>query len=185
LAKIYTKTGDDGTTGMIGGKRILKDSPSIEACGALDELNSWIGILRCQQLPENVDRVLQYVQNDLFTFGQVLATPGDAERKIHIDEITVTHLENDIDFFESGLAPLKEFILPGGSHAGAELHFARTITRRAERNCVALMRSEKTDPLILKYLNRLSDLFFVLARSINQQQSIPENHPSIGNKPGA
>ena len=182
MARIYTRTGDDGTTGLIGGKRVTKDSPYTQACGSLDELNALIGVARSHSLPEDVDRVLQRVQDELFTIGAELAVPGGSPRapesKIGDDEIR--RLETEIDAIEDRLEPLRQFILPGGSVAGAELHLARTVARRAERNCVALSRMETIRPVILRYLNRLSDLCFVLARHVNKQQSIPEQHPTFG-----
>lgn len=182
LPKIYTKTGDDGTTGLIGGKRVTKDSPRIVACGSLDELNAGVGVVRSHALPDNVDSVLQLVQEILFRIGSELASPEDSEgggQRIGDDE--VRELEREIDAFENGLAPLKQFILPGGSSAGAYLHLARALARRTERQCVSLSRTESLNPQILRYLNRLSDFCFVLARYVNQQQSVPEEHPSYGN----
>jgi cob(I)alamin adenosyltransferase len=183
LARIYTRTGDDGTTGLIGGKRVSKDSPSIEACGALDELNALIGVVRSHALPEKVDAVLQTVQNDLFTIGAELATPQDrapVNGKIHDED--VKRMEMEIDSFQESLAPLKQFILPGGADSGAFLHLARAVARRAERQCVTLSHHEKINPNIFRYLNRLSDLCFVMARYVNQQKSIPESHPTFGRK---
>jgi cob(I)alamin adenosyltransferase len=181
LARIYTRTGDDGTTGLIGGSRVSKDSPRIEACGTLDELNALLGVVRSHALPEHIDRVLQFVQDHLFIIGADLALPDDAKRKnAGIGDAQVRSLENEIDLFEEKLQPLQEFILPGGAAAGAELHMARAVARRAERHCVSLSRIEKVDPQILRYINRLSDLCFVLARYVNQQQSVPERHPTFG-----
>jgi len=178
LPRIYTRTGDDGTTGLIGGKRVSKDAGSIEACGSLDELNALIGMVRSRIIPDKVDKVLLAVQENLFTIGAELATPEDApEKKREIRDADVLALEKEIDSFEEVLPPLKRFILPGGEAAGAELHLVRAVTRRAERRCVSLSRLQKINPQILRYLNRLSDLFFVLARYINRQQSIPESHP--------
>jgi len=180
LARIYTRTGDDGTTGLIGGKRVSKDSPRIEACGSLDELNALLGVVRSHTLPDRVDRELQLIQNDLFTIGAELATPQGVERiDRHIRNEDVQRLEERIDSFEEGLKPLKQFILPGGAGAGAILHLARAVARRAERDCVALSRLEKINPGILSYLNRLSDLCFVLARYVNRDQSASESHPTV------
>ena len=179
LSRIYTKTGDDGTTGLIGGKRVAKDSPFIEACGSLDELNAVIGVARSRVLPDNVEKVLQPIQENLFMIGAELASPkdsGHADRRIGEEE--VRDLEKEIDKFQNGLTPLKHFILPGGTGAGAQLHLARAVARRTERRCVSLSRIEKINPGILCYLNRLSDLFFVLARYVNALQSAKEPHPA-------
>jgi len=178
LAKIYTKTGDDGTTGLIGGSRVLKDSPIIEACGSLDELNAVIGVVRSHELPDRVDKTLHIIQERLFTIGTELATPvGSESRSEAFGDEDIHNLEREIDAFEDSLQPLKRFILPGGKPAGAGLHLARTVARRVERQCVSLSRLERVNPMILRYLNRLSDLFFVLARYMNQQQSLLETHP--------
>lgn len=184
MARIYTKTGDNGTTGLIGGKRVPKDSPYIEACGALDELNAVIGVVRSYELPDPIDSVLQLIQDDLFTIGAELANPGGINRKSpEIGDLEVERLEREIDAIEKGLKPLKQFILPGGSIPGAKLHLARAVARRAERQCVTLFRTEKIHHSILRYLNRLSDLCFVLARQVNQQKSVPESQPTFGRSP--
>lgn len=181
LPRIYTKTGDDGTTGLIGGKRVRKDSPRIEAGGALDELNAAIGVARSRTLPDNADRVLKLVQGILFKIGTELASSNEADERItQLGEEEVQNLEREIDTFESGLPPLKQFILPGGTIAGAQLHLVRTLARRTERRCISLAGAEKLNPNILRYLNRLSDLCFVLARYINQQESVSEEHPTYG-----
>ncbi len=181
MARIYTRTGDDGTTGLIGGKRVSKDSPSIEACGSLDELNALLGVVRSHSLPDGIDGILHRIQDRLFTIGAELATPeGVKPRNQGLSDGEVRILESHIDEFEAKLPPLRQFILPGGAGAAAELHLARAVTRRAERHCVSLSRLEKVNPQILRYLNRLSDLCFVLARYVNQQQSGPELHPTFG-----
>jgi cob(I)alamin adenosyltransferase len=183
LARIYTRTGDDGSTGLIGGKRVPKDSLRIEACGSLDELNALLGVVRSSMLPDAVDKVLQDIQEHLFIIGSELATPGEAGRKsAGIGDDPVQSLEKKIDAFEDGLEPLRQFILPGGSAAGAALHMARAVARRAERHCVTLSRAERIEDAILHYLNRLSDLCFVLARYVNKQQSASEQHPAFGKK---
>lgn len=181
MTRIYTKTGDDGTTGLIGGKRVSKDSPCIEACGALDELNALIGVVRSQKPPGNVDQLLQQVQEDLFLIGAELATPQEKKppQILGVGNDDIRRLERAIDEMENSLQPLKQFILPGGSIPGAHLHLARAFARRAERHCVTLFRAEKVNPRILEYLNRLSDLCFVLARYVNRTQSLPESHPSL------
>jgi len=181
LARIYTRTGDDGTTGLIGGKRVSKDSPSIEACGSLDELNALLGVVRSHSLPDGIDGILQRIQDRLFIIGAELATPeGVKPRNQGLSNEEVRILESHIDEFEAKLPPLRQFILPCGASAAAKLHLVRAVTRRAERYCVSLSRLEKVNPQILRYLNRLSDLCFVLARYVNQQQSGPELHPTFG-----
>jgi cob(I)alamin adenosyltransferase len=180
VARIYTKTGDDGTTGLIGGKRVSKNSPCIEACGSLDELNATLGVARSLGLPTRVEAILQLVQDDLFIIGAELAVPSETIwRGQSIGDEEVRKLEREIDAVEKDLEPLKNFILPGGSIPGAQLHLARAVARRAERHCVALYQTEKVNPAILRYLNRLSDLCFVLARYVNRQQSMPEPHPAF------
>lgn len=175
MARIYTKTGDNGTTGLAGGKRVSKDSPLIEASGSLDELNAAIGSTRACSPPDNVDSLLEAIQNDLFTIGIQISTPEDAGVRISgIGEEKIGNLEREIDALEDRLPPLKNFILPGGSQEAAFLHLARTIARRAERRCVALSRSAKVDPRILRYLNRLSDLLFLLARYVNHCRNVPD-----------
>jgi len=180
VAKIYTRTGDDGTTGLVGGQRVSKDAPLIEACGSLDELNAHIGLVRSCGLPDDVNTMLQNIQSELFTIGTQIATPEGSNIKIQgIGDEEVANLEHEIDALENTLLPLKQFILPGGSRAASALHLARTVARRAERRCVTLSRSGKLDPRVLRYLNRLSDLCFLLARYANQYQSVPELHPSV------
>jgi len=186
LARIYTKTGDDGTTGLIGGVRVSKDSPRIEAYGTVDELNTILGIVRSYSLPDHLDKIIGRVQDELFTVGAELAlAPGEnrAERGIlPLNEESVRALEDDIDKCQGDLKPLSRFILPGGAPAAAVLHFARAVARRAERCSVRLARLEKVDPIIIRYLNRLSDLCFVLARSVNRLGSRPESHPNFGRR---
>jgi cob(I)alamin adenosyltransferase len=180
LTRIYTRTGDDGTTDLIGKQRVAKDSPCIETIGALDELNALLGVVRSSSLPNQVDSVLQDVQEQLFILSAEIATPSTTEPgSIRIGDEDIRNLEAMIDTYDSYLKPLQQFILPGGSPAGAHLHLTRTIVRRVERLCVALFRSVPADPQILRYLNRLSDLCFVLARYVNLQQSIPEKHPTL------
>lgn len=172
--KIYTKTGDDGTTGLFGGERVTKDAPRIEAYGDVDELNTLIGVARsAKDIPEEIDSLLARIQSELFILGADLATPERKERKnIIIPRVTseaVTCLEGDIDRIEGVLPDLRHFILPGGSVLGARLHFARTVCRRAERRVVHLQSVESEVGLLPQhYLNRLSDLLFVMARRANQ-----------------
>jgi cob(I)alamin adenosyltransferase len=184
MTRIYTKTGDDGTTGLIGGKRVHKDASRIEAYGVVDELNAVLGVVCASPLPERVRRILRRVQDDLFSIGADLALPAGMERKewgvpAILDE-NIAGLEREMDECQSELPQLQRFILPGGSAPGAMLHLARTVARRAERRCVALARAEPVDPQIIRYLNRLSDLCFVLARYVNQKNSQSEIHPTFG-----
>lgn len=187
MTRIYTKTGDDGSTGLIGGKRVRKDSARIEAYGAVDELNAALGVAGAAPLPDGIGPILLRVQNDLFNIGASLAAPPEAKAGRDLpsvrDEDTQA-LERDIDACEAALPPLKQFILPAGSSPGALLHFSRTVARRAERRCVALAQTEAVDPRILRYLNRLSDLLFVLARFVNHQRGRPEIHPTFGKSAG-
>ena len=158
--KIYTKTGDDGTTGLGDGTRVPKDAARVAAYGSVDELNSTIGVLLAQELPAALRETLVQVQHDLFDLGGELCIPGMAM----IEEADVVRLEETLDSFNAGLPPLKDFILPGGGAAAAHAHVARTVCRRAERDTVTLAHGESVRPEALRYLNRLSDLLFVLAR---------------------
>ena len=161
LTKIYTRTGDDGTTGLGDGSRVAKESLRVEAYGTVDETNSAIGVvLATEPLPDAVRTCLIAIQHDLFSLGGELCIPG--HRMISAD--FVLRLETQLDAFNETLPPLKEFILPGGGAAAAACHLARTICRRAERHCWTLARSETVAPELLQYLNRLSDLLFVIAR---------------------
>jgi cob(I)alamin adenosyltransferase len=162
LSRIYTRTGDDGTTGLSDGTRVAKDDPRIEAIGAIDELNSSIGVLRCEALPVPVDSLLTAVQHSLFDLGGELSLPD----RILLDADRVTLLENALDEFNKNLPPLKEFILPGGCRAAAVCHLARTVCRRAERRVFRLACHAAVNAASLQYLNRLSDLLFVVARVI-------------------
>ena len=176
LNKIYTKTGDDGTTGLVAGPRRLKDDLRVEAFGTIDEANSAIGIARLhmQGMPD-LDAMLMSIQNDLFDLGADLATPDTGTppeyEPLRIVESQVMRIENDIDRLNADLQPLKSFVLPGGHSAAAHLHLARTITRRAERLMVTLSRSEGeiVSHAALKYVNRLSDFLFVAARHANDR----------------
>ena len=164
LTKIYTRTGDGGTTGLSDGSRVKKDAARIEVIGAVDELNSALGVLLAEELPDAVRACLIDAQHDLFDLGGELSKPGHTL----ISRAHVTRIEALLDRFNAGLPPLKDFILPGGTRAGALAHVARTVCRRAERRLVALSRKEKTAPVMTAYLNRLSDLLFVLARVLNR-----------------
>lgn len=161
LSKIYTRTGDDGSTGLGDGTRVGKDSPRVDAYGTVDEANSCIGlVLATPELPGEVERLLTSIQHQMFDLGGELCIPGHAA----IFDADIERLENELDRFNEPLPPLKDFILPGGGEAAARCHIARTVVRRAERECVALARVEAVRPEAVRYLNRLSDLLFVLAR---------------------
>ena len=164
LSKIYTRTGDAGTTGLGDGKRVSKNSLRIHALGEVDETNAIIGLLLCEDLPEDVRVLLTNVQHDLFDLGGEICIPGMSM----ITDKQVTHLEDELDRFNDDLEPLKDFILPGGTRAAAICHQARTICRRAERMIVALGQEEAVNDAPRQYLNRLSDLLFVLGRVLNR-----------------
>jgi len=166
LSKIYTRTGDDGTTGLGDGARVAKESPRVEAYGCIDETNSAVGmVLAVATLSDPVRRCLTDVQHDLFDLGGELCIPGHRM----ITPAHVARLEAELDGFNDALPPLKEFILPGGGPAAAACHMARAVCRRAERRCWSLARVEPVAPDALKYLNRLSDLLFVIARVLARQ----------------
>ena len=171
--KIYTKTGDKGETSLLGGKRVGKDALRIETYGTVDELNSILGICRSLNPPDEIARVLDGLQHALFRLGADLASPADSSIRIDLED--VQRLERIIDEMEPKLKPLKNFILPGGSSAAAYLHFARTVCRRAERRAVRLSRAETVNNTAIIYLNRLSDLLFVLARWANALTSTDES----------
>ena len=159
-SKIYTRTGDDGSTGLGDGSRIGKDSARVNAYGTVDEANSCLGVVLATQLPDDIRKLLTTVQHQLFDLGGELCIPGHAAIKPE----DIDALERQLDHFNETLPPLKEFILPAGGEAAARCHLARTIVRRAERETVALARDEAVRPEAIRYLNRLSDLLFVLAR---------------------
>lgn len=169
--KIYTKTGDAGETGLYGGTRVLKDAMRVDACGTVDELNACIGFVRSGIRDAEIDTVLHRIQNELFDIGADLATLDTHPKAdtLRIPPTLTAELETEIDRFESQLPPLKNFILPGGSAGGGAIHFARTVCRRAERCVVSLAQEETVNPEVLIYLNRLSDLLFVLARTVNHR----------------
>ena len=164
LTKIYTRTGDDGSTGLADGSRVGKDSPRIDAIGDVDELNSVIGVLLAEELPAPTRTTLTAIQHDLFDIGGELCLPGHTI----IDEGHVAGLEQALEAANAALPPLKDFVLPGGTRAAAAAHLARTVCRRTERALVALSRAESVRPLLLQYMNRLSDLLFVYARALNR-----------------
>jgi cob(I)alamin adenosyltransferase len=164
LTKIYTRTGDKGLTGLVGGKRVSKDSPHLWAYGTVDELNSAIGLARAFRPDKKTDTILARIQNDLFDLGAELAGAPAVVQQSRIDA-----LEKVMDDCNAKLGPLDEFILPTGTPVAAQLHVARTICRRAERFCVRLSGQEKIGPLVIPFLNRLSDALFVLARWVNRE----------------
>ena len=174
--KIYTKTGDKGDTGLFGGQRVAKDSLRIEAYGTVDELNSLLGVCRSLIAMKEVDLILEEIQNDLFTLGADLATratasPASVQRIQPSDSL---RLESHIDYIESRIEPLRSFILPGGNQGAALLHFSRTVCRRAERLVVRLAREEEIGDQPVIYLNRLSDLLFMMGRWVNALTNTPE-----------
>ncbi len=168
LSKIYTRTGDDGTTGLGDGSRINKDSLRVEAMGDIDELNSVIGIMLTEPVPEHLIGLLTQIQHDLFNVGGEICIPG----YVILQQTRIDDLEEAIDTLNDELEPLKEFILPGGSKAAAYCHLARTVCRRAERKLVELHRNETVTDISLQYLNRLSDLLFVMCRTINKEAGV-------------
>jgi cob(I)alamin adenosyltransferase len=170
LTRIYTRTGDSGRTGLADGSRVSKDAPRIEAIGAVDELNSVIGALLAEPLPEAARSCMEGVQHDLFDLGGELSVPGHAI----ISRAHVARLERELDRINAVLPPLRDFILPGGCRAAALAHVARAVCRRAERRLVALSRRQKLAPALPAYLNRLSDLLFVLARELNREAGKPD-----------
>lgn len=165
LSRIVTRTGDNGTTGLADGSRVAKDSARIEAIGAVDELNSAIGVVLAEALDADLAALLTQIQHDLFDVGGELAIPGHAA----LGDDHVGRIEVAVEQHNAGLAPLKEFVLPGGTRAAALLHVARTSCRRAERALVALARDTDVSMPARRYLNRLSDLMFVLARTVNHR----------------
>jgi cob(I)alamin adenosyltransferase len=166
LTKIYTRTGDDGTTGLADGSRTDKDNLRIRVIGNIDELNSALGVLNASGINEDLKGYILNIQHRLFDIGAEISIPGDAR----INESHVTRLEELLDNYNADLEPLKEFILPGGNLPAAICHLARTVCRRAERELVRLGRSQFVNPHTLAYINRLSDLLFVFARIINQMK---------------
>ncbi|MGI0077008.1 MAG: cob(I)yrinic acid a,c-diamide adenosyltransferase, partial [Nitrosopumilaceae archaeon] len=172
--KIYTKTGDDGTTGLQGGKRVLKSNLRIRAYGAVDEINATIGIILSSKIDDDITMMLSKIQNDLFVVGSDLSNPDLSNKKNRVTPEMVENLENNIDILEKELHPITNFILPGGHSIAAILHLARTITRRTETNVISLGEKEKVNDECKKYLNRLSDLLFVIARTINKRDEIKD-----------
>jgi cob(I)alamin adenosyltransferase len=174
--KIYTRTGDAGETSLFGGTRVSKADSRVDAYGDVDELNAWLGLVRAARLDADLDQPLVHIQQDLFALGAQLADPGEqiADRvvKAALGDADVERLEALIDRLEAELPPLRRFILAGGAPAGAALHVARTVCRRAERRIVSL--TPAPDAILVKYVNRLSDLLFVVARVVNHRAGMPE-----------
>ncbi len=184
ITKVYTRTGDRGETGLVGGKRVAKDSPRVEAYGAVDELNSIVGLARvfneecldAGEAHEFLNGVLCQIQDELFDLGSELATPPEyfTAGMYRVGDDEVKRLEKLMDRCQKDLEPLKSFVLPGGGRIGAYLHQCRTVCRRVEREVLRLSREEAINDDVIRYLNRLSDLFFVLARWISDQMGEPE-----------
>lgn len=174
--KIYTKTGDTGTTSLFGGQRVSKADLRIDTYGTVDELNSYIGLLRDQEVNVARKSILVEIQDRLFTIGSILATePGNTKVKVpQLFEADVVLLETEIDKMDAVLPPMRFFVLPGGHASVSFCHIARTVARRTERLCIALHSIEKVNPLLIKYLNRLSDYLFVLSRMMSQELACEE-----------
>lgn len=174
--KIYTKTGDQGVTSLFGGKRVSKAELRIETYGTVDELNSFLGLVRDQEVNQKRQAVLVEIQDRLFTIGSILATePGNEKLKIpSLREEDIQFLENEMDAMDESLPPMRFFVLPGGHQSVSFCHVARTVCRRVERLTISLSTQEHVDPLVIKYLNRLSDYLFVLARKMAAELGIEE-----------
>jgi cob(I)alamin adenosyltransferase len=175
--KIYTKTGDLGETGLFDGTRVSKADPRVDAYGEVDEVNAWLGLARAEGVDAEIAGMIEHLQRDLFAVGATLADPRHqiAKRveKALLSEADVDRLEGWIDILEATLTPLRRFILAGGTRAGGSLHLARTVCRRAERRMIAL-GVDAVDPVVLVFVNRLSDLLFVMARAVNARAGVPE-----------
>ena len=174
LTKIYTKTGDDGTTGLVRGKRVKKSNPRIIAYGAVDELNSALGIVLSFPLDADISELLTQIQNHLFVVGSDLANPNLNDASCRVTKDMVALLETHIDRLESELSLITYFILPGGDTVASQMHLARAICRRAETNIASLSESEQINKTCQIYINRLSDLLFVIARVINKRKKIKD-----------
>ena len=175
--KVYTKTGDDGTSGLVGGERVKKYDERLEAYGTIDELNSYIGLIRSCEIDVETYKVLIAIQEKLFTIGSLLATGKNGEKitqKLSVSELDIELLERTIDSFEAKLPELKNFILPGGSQLVSFCHISRTICRRAERKIVFISETGQIPQLLVKYINRLSDFLFVLARKLGNDKHVIE-----------
>ena len=174
--KIYTRGGDTGETSLFGGERVRKSAPRVSAYGEVDELNSVVGVARAETAHADLRAKLETIQSSLFDLGGELASPGAARAKAgpRVGEADVAELEGWIDALEAELEPLRNFVLPGGSRAASLLHLARTVCRRAERAVIALAECEEIEGLLIRYLNRLSDLLFVMARVENRRAGVAE-----------
>ncbi len=181
ITKVVTKKGDGGETSLVGGTRVSKSSPRVDAYGDIDELNSFLGLARNNIDDAELNRILLDRQNELFTLGSDLASPLDVQVP-RIEQMHISELEKTIEQLLKELDPLKEFILPGGNSAGATLHVARAVARRAERKVVKLSTEEKINNLVLAYLNRLSDFLFVLARVANKRSGALEEQTNFRTK---
>ena len=177
ITRVYTRTGDDGTTSLGGGRRVGKDAPRIEAYGTVDELNSVLGVALAAGLNETIVAPLRTIQNELFHLGSDLCILEEDKARMpvpRIEEKHVVELERLMDRLSEELSPLENFVLPGGTVGAAHLHVARTVCRRAERLLVALARTEAVGPWTVRYLNRLSDALFVMARHENRRRGVPD-----------
>lgn len=179
MAKIYTRTGDDGETSLLGGVRVRKDIQRIEAIGSIDETNAALGVVRVELArsgvaPDGLDELVARIQHQLFDVGAELASPSGSAALVSISDSVVVELESEIDRWDSELEPLRAFILPGGAAAAAQLHWSRCVCRRAERRLVELAGVETVRGEIVRYINRLSDLLFVLARATNQANRVED-----------
>jgi cob(I)alamin adenosyltransferase len=175
--KIYTKTGDDGTTGLVGGTRVKKQDPRLEAYGTIDELNASLGVVRSFPIPEDLKDILEEIQNRLFNIGSRLASDEKGEvitSRLSVTEANLVYLEKKIDLMEEELPELTQFILPGGDMAAAQCHVARTVCRRAERRILEFSEQGKVEPEIIRYMNRLSDFLFVLSRTLSAIGGVEE-----------
>lgn len=175
--KIYTKTGDQGETGLFDGTRVSKADPRVDAYGEVDEVNAWLGLARAEGVDSEIAGMLEHLQRDLFAVGAMLADPrrtiATRVEKALLNDVDVARLEAWIDTLEAGITPLRRFILAGGTRAGGMLHLARTVCRRAERRIIGL-GPDAVDPTVLIFINRLSDLLFVMARAVNARAGVPE-----------
>ena len=172
--KIYTKTGDDGTTGLIGNKRVKKSNPRIASYGMVDELNASIGVVLSSKIGKDIRDLLTRIQNDLFVVGADLANPDLKNKSNRVTAEMIIYLEKEIDRLEEKLSPITYFILPGGNLIASQVHLARAICRRAETNMVSLSETDEINNQCLIYMNRLSDLLFVVARTINKRKKISD-----------
>lgn len=172
--KIYTKTGDDGTTGIFNGTRISKSESRIQAYGMVDEINSFLGVILSKHVEKDIENLILKIQNDLFVVGSDLSNPDLKNTENRVNDEMIKTLEENIDKFEEKLPPLTNFILPGGHEIASLVHVSRSITRRAETFVTSLSEKEKINQNCLKYLNRLSDFLFVIARTINNRKNIKD-----------